>query len=147
MRNMTRTWAIFLGVGDYETQEMDIVGYRAADFHAYTPETMPDVTSQPYIQDVVYVDKHAQPSDDTTLSSMLIQYHGNMTMDVTKKIVATHETGDMHIAVYDYGANPTMWLSVARINAEGDFGPDGHIWKACYRPFLQFNLADLFSGN
>jgi hypothetical protein len=146
MRNMTRTWAIFLGVGDYETQEMDIVGYRAADFHAYTPETMPDVTSQPYIQDLVYVDKHPQPSTDTTLPNLLLNYNGNMTMENTKTIVATHETGDLHIAVYDYGT-ATMWFSVGRINAIGDFGPDGKIWKACYRPYLQYNLADLWAGN
>lgn len=27
--------------------------YREADFHAYTPETMPDVTLQPYFEDLV----------------------------------------------------------------------------------------------
>jgi len=45
-----RTFAIFLGVGDYETQRMDIVGYRESDFHAYTDETMPAVTGQPYMK-------------------------------------------------------------------------------------------------
>mmetsp|Transcript_5090 Transcript_5090/g.6452 ORF Transcript_5090/g.6452 Transcript_5090/m.6452 type:complete len:480 (+) Transcript_5090:59-1498(+) len=147
MRNdVNRTWSVFLGVGDYETQEMDIVGYRAKDFHAYTPETMPAVTTQPYMEDLVYVDKHPQPSTDTTLPTLLAKYYGNMTMDNTRDIVRTHETGDLHIAVYDYG-NPTMWVSVGRINAAGDFGPDGHMWKACYRPYLQFDLAQLWAGN
>ena len=57
-----RTWAVFLGVGDYATQELDIVGYREADFHAYTPETMPAVTGQQAFDQLVYVDKHPQPS-------------------------------------------------------------------------------------
>jgi hypothetical protein len=46
----TRTFAVFLGVGDYDTQRMDIVGYRESDFHAYTDETMPAVTGQPYMK-------------------------------------------------------------------------------------------------
>jgi hypothetical protein len=146
MRNdINRTWSVFLGVGDYATQEMDIVGYRAKDFHAYTPETMPDVTSQPYFEDLVYVDKHPQPSTDTTLPTLLEKYYGNMTMSNTRDIVRTHETGDLHIAVYDYAA-PTMWLSVGRIDSAGNFGPDGHMWKACYRPYLEYNLPDLWAG-
>ena len=47
-----RTFAVFLGVGDYETQKLDIVGYRESDFHAYTDETMPDVTGHAYIKGI-----------------------------------------------------------------------------------------------
>lgn len=93
MRNITRTWAIFMGVGDYETQEMDIVGYREADFHAYTDVTMPAVTLQPYMESLVYVDKHPQPSHATDLPELLQQFYGNMTIENTKTIVASHETG------------------------------------------------------
>jgi hypothetical protein len=45
-----RTFAVFLGVGDYATQRLDVVGYREADFHAYTDATMPAVTGQPYME-------------------------------------------------------------------------------------------------
>jgi hypothetical protein len=45
-----RTFAVWLGVGDHATQQLDIVGYREADFTAYTPETMPSQTSQPYMK-------------------------------------------------------------------------------------------------
>ena len=66
---------------------------------------------------------------------------------VGAQVVAGHETGDMHIAVYDFNpASQTLWFSVGRINEAMDFGPDGSAWKACYRPFLEYPLAGLWAG-
>jgi len=169
-----RTWAVFLGVGDYETQQMDIVGYRAADFHAYTPDTMPAVTLQPYFEDLVYVDKHPQPSHDpSSLPDLLAKYWGNLSMEATSAINAGHETGDLHIAVYDFAGvtgkqlnkgpdgelsssassassssagTPKLWVSVGRVNENGDYGSDNKEWKACFRPYLEFTMADLWAG-
>jgi hypothetical protein len=60
----------------------------------------------------------------------------------------SHETGDQHIAMYDFG-NEQMLVSIGRINEEGDYGPiDGDLksWKAYNRPYLLFNLQDLWTG-
>jgi hypothetical protein len=79
---------------------MDIAGYREADFHAYTPDTMPVVTGQPHMDDLVYVDKHPQPSADiTTLPDLLTTYYGSIDQPATAAIAAGHETGDLHIAM------------------------------------------------
>jgi hypothetical protein len=151
MRNdVTRTWAIFIGVGDFETQRFDIVGYREADFHAYTPETMPAVTGGPMIDSVVYVDRHPQPSTDGSLPLLLQEYYGELNMDNTRDIVVTHGTGDMHIAVYDFGdpndkANTAkFWWSIGRIDEDSKYVVDE--WMARSRPFLEYNMADLWAG-
>lgn len=144
MRQANRTWAVFLGIGDFESQQMDIVGYRETDFHAYTPETMPAVTSQPEFDSLVYVDKHPQPSSDTTLPDLLAQYYGNLTIETTAMINYGHTTGDLHIAVYDYGEK-SMWVSVGRIDRTGAYGVDSE-WKACKRPYLYYNLTELWEA-
>ena len=55
-----RTWAIFIGVGDYDTNSLDIIGYKQDSAVAYTDVTMPSMTGQPYLENVCYVDKHPQ---------------------------------------------------------------------------------------
>jgi hypothetical protein len=41
-----------------------------------------------------------------------------------------------------------MYVSIGRINAKGDYGADGgSSWKAYNRPYLRFNLNDLWNGN
>ena len=60
MQAANRTWAIFIGVGDYETNSLDIIGYKQDSAVAYTDVTMPSVTGMPYLESVCYVDKHPQ---------------------------------------------------------------------------------------
>ena len=60
--NATRTWTVWLGVGDAASQRMLVIRYTRADAPAYNETTVPSLTGQPAIPDVVYVDKHPQPS-------------------------------------------------------------------------------------
>lgn len=64
-------------------------------------------------------------------------------------ITQYHETGDLHIASYDFTAK-NMNLAVGRINHEGQYQPTGgdddKVWKAYNRPYLKFSLPDLWSG-
>lgn len=40
-----------------------------------------------------------------------------------------------------------MYVSIGRINGDGQYGPDGgDVWKAYNRPYLKFNLNDLWNG-
>jgi hypothetical protein len=155
MRNLVRTFAVFLGVGDYATQQMDIVGYRMTDFHAYTPETMPAVTGQPAFVDLVYVDKHPQPStadpaDPNGMPALLAQYYGEIDGLAAMDIVAGHDTGDLHVTVYDFGdagdkaATNKLWFSLGVVDANFQFALNE--WKACHRPFVEYNLANLWAG-
>jgi hypothetical protein len=60
LQQANRTWAIFVGIGDYETNVFDLVGYQQASAVVYTDVTMPSVTGQPYLESIAYVDKHPQ---------------------------------------------------------------------------------------
>jgi hypothetical protein len=107
------------------------------------------------------VDKHPQPSHDSDgLPGLLSTYYGNLTADATRFINAGHETGDLHIAIYDFAGKglagkakaeevagtPKMWVSVGRVDGDGNYGSDNREWKACFRPYLEFTMADLWAG-
>lgn len=114
---------------------------------------MPSVTSQPYLKNVVYVDKHAQPSNYDPASSdalytALSQYYGQVSLDTTRNIIQYHRSGDVHIAQYDFGQS-LVQVAVGRINDKGQYGPEGgdmSSWKAYNRPFVRFSMEDLWTG-
>lgn len=151
VQSVNRTFAIFIGVGDFSSQKFDIIGYRQTDATVYNDVTMPSVTGQPYYSSICYVDKHPQPSGDGptgTLPTVLGDYYGKISADTSRVAVQYHQTGDVHIAIYDYGSNE-MLVSIGRINGQGVYGPDEsnqEIWKAYNRPYVKFNLADLWVG-
>lgn len=121
MKNAERTFAIFVGVGDFESQRMDIVGYKEDSATVYDDQNITLVTEMPVLDSVVYVDKHPQPSTDAKLPTALTDYYGQLNMDNSRIVVQYHQTGDQHIAMYDFGANE-MLLSVGKINEDGDYG-------------------------
>ena len=151
VQSATRTWGIFIGIGDFETQVMDIVAYQQSSADVYTDVTMPSVTGQPYLENMIYVDKHPQPSGEGpsgTLPSSLADFYGVMTYETARSTLQYHATGDAHIAMYDFGANKLLF-SIGRINADGEYGPEGgdmNSWKAYNRPYLMYDLEDLWEG-
>eukprot|EP00605_Chrysophyceae_sp_TOSAG23-4_P002433 GSChrysophyteH1.ASY1.ANO1.2692.1 assembled CDS len=151
MQNAKRTWGMWVGVGDYSSQEFNLVGYREEDCNAYDDKTMPSMNGQPYIPQVAYVDKHPQPSNPNgTLPIALQDFSGNISPFTTKQIIQFHETGDLHAAAYDFG-NKQMHLTIGRTNKEGNYCPDDcpdkTVWMAYNRPWTQFDLEDLWNGN
>lgn len=144
-----RTWAMFMGLGDFASQKFDLVAYRMQDANVYDDTNIHEITSMPVLKDVAYVDKHPQPSDDPSLPQALSDFYGNITMENARVITQYHKTGDVHIAVYDYSARE-MLVSIGRVNKEGQYMPEGgtqkDVWEAHNRPFLRFNLNDLFQG-
>ena len=59
-----RTWGMWVGVGDFASQTFDVVAYRQNSSVAYTDATIGELTGQPFIANVAYVDRHPQPSRD-----------------------------------------------------------------------------------
>ena len=151
MQNAHRTWGIWAGVGDFTTQKLDLVGYQQASAVPYSPETMPAVTSQPFMDSLVYVDKHSQPSGDATLPTVLADFYGNITLETVPIITQYHQTGDIHIAFYDFdpATGGSIIFSIGRINEQGQYGPtggDGSVWMAYNRPYVKYSLEDLWAG-
>lgn len=152
MANVARTWAMWVGVGDFASNTFDLVGYKQESALVYTDVTMPSMTGQPFIENIAYVDKHPQPTGEGptgTLPTALLDFYGNVTSETSKVITQFHETGDLHIASYDF-SNNVMYVSIGRINKDGNYHPDGSadgsVWKAYNRPYLKFNLKSLFAG-
>jgi len=152
MQSVKRTWAMWVGVGDFATNTFDLVGYKEDSADVYTDVTMPSMTGQPYLENIAYVDKHPQPSHDGatgTLPTSLADFYGNITSETSKIITQNHQTGDLHIASYDF-QNNVMYVSIGRINHAGEYKPtggsDGDVWKAYNRPYFKFNLDQLFAG-
>ena len=151
MQSASRTWGIWLGIGDFDTQVMDIVGYKQDSSIPYTDVTMPEQTEMPYMESMVYVDKHPQPSHDGvngTLPTALGDFYGDMTPENARVVVQYHQTGDAHIAMYDYGASKLLF-AIGRINEDGEYGPvDGDLssWKAYNRAYLSYDMNDLWEG-
>jgi hypothetical protein len=150
VNSIHRTWAMFIGVGDFTSQQFDLIGYREQGAQIYSDQTITEVTSQPIMNQIAYVDKHPQPSGDDHLPSALSSLYGNLTAPNCRMVTQYHETGDVHIAFYDF-ANKQMLLSIGRTNSKGEYRPEGsdgdsNVWKAYNRPYIQFDLGKLFSG-
>ena len=153
MQEAKRTWAMWIGVGDYNSQQLDLVGYKEDSAIAYNDKTMPTMNGQPFINAVAYVDKHPQPSHDGpngTLPTALNFFNGNISPVTTKQIIQAHETGDLHAAAYDFGTKD-MFLTIGKTNAKGDYCPeecpDNKVWMAYNRPWTHFSMEDLWAGN
>jgi hypothetical protein len=115
---------------------------------------MPTLTSQPYLENVVYADKHAQPSNydpsqTNALYTPLNDFYGEITLDTARTVIQYHQSGDVHIAQYDFGSSEVQ-VAIGRINHKGEYGPEGgddmSVWKAYNRPFVRFSLDDLWTG-
>lgn len=152
INSVPRTWAMWVGVGDFASNTFDLVGYKQESALVYNDVTMPAMTGQPYLENIAYVDKHPQPSGDGPTGSLptaLTSFYGNITSESSKIITQFHETGDLHIASYDF-EHSVMYVSIGRINHDGDYKPtgseDGNVWKAYNRPYFKFNLEELFNG-
>lgn len=150
LQSIPRTWGIWVGVGDYASMSLDIIGYQQASAAIYTDITMPSMSGQPYLPDITYVDKHTQPSWDQsddfngTLPTALTDFYGQINFETMKQIVQFHETGDVHAAVYDF-SQKQMLLAIGKTNnSEGSYG------DSCYncaynRPWVIFDLNELWA--
>ena len=104
-QHIKRTWAVFVGVGDSASQRFTAMGYREKDLEVFDPANISTVTHMPVVDDVVYIDKHPQPShDQATMPKLLQAYHGHIDARAAINISRVMGSGDMHIAVYDFGA-------------------------------------------
>ena len=151
LENIPRAWAMWIGIGDYETQKFELVSYTQLSIENYTDATAPSKTGQPFLKDVCYADKYQQPSTDGprgSLPTLLQDFYGTISGESVKTIMKAHRSGDAHIATYDYQEN-VMYLAVGKVNENGNYGLNGEnddTWKAYNRPYLKFNLEDFWNG-
>jgi len=140
MNTTDRTCAIFVGVGDNTSNEMDVVQYSYESLTAYNSTTYPTCDGHPYIEDVIYVDKYVQPSSNPCLGNVLNEGWGGIdAFYLFQQAAARLQTGDMHVAVYDY-LNQFMYVSNAQVYVPGQ--PQ---LMAYQRPYVRLNMSALFN--
>jgi len=131
-----RTCAIHIGLGD-NTGQFRAIEYAHEYIKIYDDYNYPVYPGHPKFKGLVYIDKHPQPSTHTCFSSLLQKYYGQITPENTiQYICSLDETGDMHIAIYDF-AKKHMYISNAT--------PVQHLVKAYDRKFVRFDLEKLFN--
>lgn len=142
IHNAARTCSIFIGLGD-PVHQFSAVEYSYQVVNVYNDTDYPINPGHPRIPHVVYIDKvflnmfyiwvlqHEQPSSDPCLGSLLKKYYGKIDPIVTLQyITAVFQTGDMHIAIYDF-STMQMYVSNASPYVNGTFTP------AYDRPFTR----------
>jgi hypothetical protein len=109
---------------------LDFTGVFAVDRRTlgFLRSNFPSYPNHDLFEGLVFIDKHTQPSSDPCLNTLLHKYYGNIDPLVTLQyITAVFQTGNMHIAIYDF-QNSLMYVC-----------PDGF----CFAVFGEYNCRIL----
>jgi len=135
-----RTWAIWLGLGDFSSQRFLGVSYDQEEVIAYDDVTLPFATGQPAMENVAYIDKHTQPSGSADLPQLVKQYYGNLTaVNIVQNIPRITQSGDVHISVYDYSQG-RAYIATGITDAKGQYTR-----YAYESPFLSWSMPALWN--
>jgi len=97
-----RTCSIWIGVGN-PIDNFKVFQYAYEYFRVYDDRNYPEYSGHPRYKNVVYVDKHVQPSHNPCLGSLIENSYGSINaLTLFQNYASLGETGDMHIAVYDF---------------------------------------------
>jgi len=136
--NAARTCSIWIGLGDY-TNTFKITAYSVDNVTYWDEHNFPAYEGHPKFPGVLYLNKYQQPSHNACLGSLIQEFYGNLTaQNMISWLVAVSQTGDQHIAVYDY-TNMYMYVASASPYVNGTTTP---AWE---RQFLRLNLNELWA--
>lgn len=141
LESTNRTCSIFVGLGDVAPggPHYNVIEYSLDEVTSYNDTNF----TQPHtnFKDVVYVDKHTQPSTHPCLPSLIKEYYGQIDAEtVFRQLTARFQTGDLHIAVFDFERRLMYAANASPPSANGTAGT-----PAYDMPFTQIDLAALFS--
>jgi len=116
LHNAHRTCSVFLGIGDHKGN-FTVVEYSLDYVINFTdsspfPGYAPTPAQHPLFTNVVYVDKHTQPSSDPCMGNVIKAYYGKIDVQSIITLASVLQTGDMHAAIMDY-KNSLMYISLA----------------------------------
>jgi len=141
LMNAHRTCDLILGAGDGNAQTFRAFQYSASVLNVVDDTNLiPDNdTWHPKIPGVVYYGMDwLCPGYDLALANQIHKYYGNITAEVSiRYITPIVQTGNLHVAVYDY---PTMTMFVSFAAGTNETGP----LYAYDRQFTALNMNALF---
>nr|CAG4718850.1 unnamed protein product [Naegleria fowleri] len=136
--NTARTCSIHVGVGDSKTGQFRGVEYSAKKLNIYNWMTQPTYPQHPALPNIVYWDKHPQPTHQYCLGALLQRYYGQLNVENAIQIMANAATGDVQAAVFDFAKNQVY---VANERQNGLPGP-----KFAYqRSYIKFDMNQIFA--
>jgi len=138
--NADRTCSIFIGLGD-ATNTFTAVEYSYDYVNFWDWNNFPVWPGHPKMPGLVYIDKHVQPSHDPCYADLFQEYYGNISPDVIlRNITAVAQTGDMHIAIYDFALKQMYVANAGVYNATS-----GIAEPAYKRPFTRLDMGAMFA--
>jgi len=136
--NAVRTCSIFIGLGD-PVNKFRVIEYSYDNVTIYNDQNYPEYPAHPRMANLLYVNKHVQPSNDPCLGDLLQEQYGAIDpLYLIQHVTAVHQTGDTHAAVYDF-ANNWIYVVVASPFVNGSYVP------AYDRQWTKFDMTQLFS--
>ncbi|CAF0778411.1 unnamed protein product [Adineta steineri] len=146
--NAHRTCSIHLGLGSYERNASihsdENVGFRgieysAKKFNVFNWEDMYVRPHHPILKDVIYWDKHVQPSNFPCLGSLLVDHYGHLDAPtIIRNITSLAETGNALNLILDYGENAAYLAYSAPDDPQGPL-------EAFNRVHTRLDMAKLFA--
>ncbi|CAE7400368.1 dcd1B, partial [Symbiodinium sp. KB8] len=119
-----RTCSIFIGIGDAKNNQFRALEYSHQTVNIYNDVNFPAYPPyHPLLKDLVFIDKHTQPSHHMCFGSLMEKLYGKLSpQNVISYVTALQQTGDTHAAVYDFGTS-TMYVSNASPFVNGSATP------------------------
>lgn len=150
-----RTCSIFIGLGDEYNNEFKVVQYGYEHVNIWNWRTCPTWENHDRFTDLVFVDKHVQPSTHPCLNDLMHQLYGDLDAAATVYITSLFETGDTHIAIYDFEAKEMYVSNAAPTNASaiastlGDEAAAKALKdnKAYNQPFVRFDMNWMWNAS
>jgi hypothetical protein len=149
INNANRTCAMFWGLGDHASMTFNAIEYSYPEVNVFAPETpfpgfAPQPPEHPNIPEVVYIDKHVQPSTSPCMASLIQEGYSELNANFIINMTSFMQSGDLHSAVYDYG-NDKMYIAVATQTGTWPSPDPASVIPAYDRSFIEFDMAELFS--
>lgn len=119
-----------------------VIQYSNQVVNVFNDRNYPAYPNHDLFVNAIFVNKHVQPSQDPCLNDLMHYVYGRIDgVSVARYVTAMHQTGDMHIAIYDRN-NEYLYVANAGVaDANGNASP------AYTAQFLRFDAAALWSTN
>lgn len=118
-----RTCSIWMGIGDTKSSSFRMVSYGFEQVNIYNDVNFPFYPPwHQQFDDLVFVNKHVQPSHDSCMNDLIAQAYGAMTAADVLHITSSDHSGDMHAAIMDHGTG-YMYVSNASPYVNGTVTP------------------------
>eukprot|EP00162_Nutomonas_longa_P009975 comp19618_c0_seq1/m.37544 comp19618_c0_seq1/g.37544 ORF comp19618_c0_seq1/g.37544 comp19618_c0_seq1/m.37544 type:complete len:431 (+) comp19618_c0_seq1:2-1294(+) len=143
-----RTCSIWMGIGSRHDGQFRALGYAYEEVLVFNdtspfPGYAPTPVQHPLIKNIVYIDKHTQPSGDPCMGSFLQQYNGQINPLRIIEFVSVQQTGDLQIAISDFAQNK-LYTSVASQNVPWP-PPSNAVAPAYSRQFIEWDMNAIFN--